>query len=230
VAPSEPTHLDGGLSVLAVPRSYGTNVDTTHILYTFVLMAPSRSSLPSTFTYAQALEAGLTKHALYRLRDQGHIELLSRGLYRRTDRDVGDLELLEIARRAPEATLCLATALARHGLTDEIPQAFDVALHRGRRTPITAAPVTWHHFDPATFDLGRKALRLEGDVSIGLYTAERSIIDAFRTRGHGGTELAHEALKRWLRKPGSSPAALLKLASTFPRSTTAIRNALEILL
>ena len=79
-------------------RSHGTNVDTTYILYTFVLMALSRFPLPSTFTYAQALDAGLTKHALYRLRDQGRIELLSRGLYRRTDREVRDLELLEIAR------------------------------------------------------------------------------------------------------------------------------------
>lgn len=193
-------------------------------------MAEPRPPLPSTFTYAQALDAGLSKHDLYRLRDQGRIEPLSRGLYRRTDADVADLELIEIAQRAPSATLCLATALARHDLTDEIPQAFDVALPRGTRTPVSAAPVAWHHFHRATFELGRKPLRLAGDATIGLYSAERSIIDAFRTRGHGGPELAHEALKRWLRKPGSNPATLLKLAASFPRSVTALRKALEILL
>ena len=192
-------------------------------------MAASRA-LPSTFTYAEALAAGLSKHALYRLRDEGEIEPLSRGLYRRTDRDVADLELLEVAQRAPQATLCLTTSLARHGLSDEIPQALDVALPRGARAPVTATPVTWHHFECATFDLGRTLVRLDGARTIGLYTAERSIIDAFRNRGQAGHELGHEALRRWLRRRGANPAALLKLAASFPRGVTALRNALEILL
>ena len=40
------------------------------------------SALPATFTYAQAREAGLTKHTLYRLREGGHVAAISRGLYR----------------------------------------------------------------------------------------------------------------------------------------------------
>ena len=193
-------------------------------------MAPSRSQLPSTFTYAQALEAGVSKHTLYRWRSEGHIEPVSRGLYRRTDRDVTDLELIEIAQRAPKSTLCLTSALARHGLSDEIPQAIDIALPRGTRAPVTAAPVAWHHFDPATFEVGRKSLRLAGGSTIALYNAERCIIDAFRTRAHGGHELANEALKRWLRQQGASPASLLKMAASFPRTLAPLRTALEILL
>jgi predicted transcriptional regulator of viral defense system len=206
------------------------NVDTSRFVYTVVLMASSRSALPSTFTYAQALAAGVSKHALYRLRDEGRIELLSRGLYRNTDDEVADLELVEIARRAPMATLCLTTALARHGLSDEIPQALDVALPRGTRTPVTTASVAWHHFERATFELGRKPIRLDAGTSIGMYSAERCIVDAFRTRATGGNELAYDALKRWLRRPGASATALLKLAAGFPRTVTPIRKALEILL
>jgi len=199
-------------------------------VYTLIPMASLPPALPSTFTYAQARDAGLSKHALYRLRDEGRIEPLSRGLYRRTDRKAANLELLEIARRAPNATLCLTTALARHGLTDEIPQALDLALPRGTRTPVTGAPAQWHHFDRATFEVGRELLPLEGDTTIGLYGPERSIIDAFRTRGHGGRELAYESLKRWLKRRGSNPAKLLKLAGNFPRTVPAIRQALEVLL
>jgi hypothetical protein len=92
------------------------------------------------------------------------------------------------------------------------------------------SPVQWHLFDAATFDIGRDTLRLDADTRIGLYSAERSIIDAFRTRGHGGHELAYEALKRWLRRRAAHPSTLLKLASRFPRAATPIRNALEILL
>jgi predicted transcriptional regulator of viral defense system len=193
-------------------------------------VAPSRSQLPSTFTYAQALEAGVSKHTLYRWRSEGHIEPVSRGLYRRTDRDVTDLELIEIAQRAQQSTLCLTSALARHGLSDEIPQVIDIALPRGTRAPVTAAPVAWHHFDPATFEVGRKSLRLASGSTIALYNAERCVIDAFRTRAHGGHELANEALKRWLRQQGASPASLLKMAASFPRTLAPLRTALEILL
>lgn len=193
-------------------------------------MAAVPGALPSIFTYAQARDAGVSKHELYRLRDEGRIEPLSRGFYRRADKQLADLELLEIARRAPQATLCLATALAKHGLSDEIPQALDVALPRGTRSPVTVAPVTWHHFDRATFELGRKPVQLDASTSIWMYTVERSIIDAFRTRAHGGQELALEALKKWLRRPGANPAALLKLAARFPRTVTPLRKALEILL
>ena len=210
--------------------AFGTNVDRTHYVCTIVPVPVSVAKLPETFTYAQARSAGLSKHGLYRLRDEGRIEVLGRGVYRRSDATLADSQLLEIAKRAPRATLCLATALAKHGLSDEIPSAPDVALPRGTRTPATSAPVQWHLFDAATFAVGRQALPLDADTSIGLYSAERSIVDAFRTRGHHGHELAHDALKRWLRRPAAHPSALLKVAAHFPRSMTPIRKALEILL
>jgi len=191
---------------------------------------PLPRSLPETFSYAQARSAGLSKRALYRLRDSGRIEPLARGLYRRNDAEPADTDLLEFALRAPLATLCLTTALARHGLSDAIPSEIDLALPRGTRAPATRAPARWHRFDPATFKLGRETLRVDHHHALGLYSAERSIIDAFRMRGHEGQELAHEALKRWLRRKGSQPSRLLKLAAHFPRTAGTIRKALEILL
>src|SRR5262249_19756627 len=100
--------------------------------------------LAATFTYTQARQAGISDRTLYRLRDTGLIQPVGHGLYRRNDVDLSaDIDLLEITRRAPQATLCLTTALARHGLTDEIPARIDVALPRGRHRPTTVAPTTW---------------------------------------------------------------------------------------
>ncbi len=135
-----------------------------------------------------------------------------------------------VAVRAPAATVCLGSALARYGLCDVIPAATDVALPRGARRPAVAAAVAWHTFAAGTFAVGRDSLDLDGATSIGLYSAERSIIDAFRTRGTEGHELAHEALRRWLRRPGSHPAQLLSMAGAFPRVSTPLRAALEVLL
>lgn len=186
--------------------------------------------LPATFSYTQARRRGLSERRLYRLRDEGLIEQIGRGLYRRRDAAAADVDLLEIARRASRPTLCLTTALARHGLTDEIPSRIDVALPRGRHRPATSAPVAWHLFDPATFDIGRTELPLDDETSIGLYGPERSIIDAARLRHRESPELAYTALKRWLRRRGSSPSKLLTMARRFPQAERALREALEILL
>ena len=194
------------------------------------MAAKWQPQLPVMFTYGQAKKAGVSKHEFYLRRDSGEIQPVGRGLYLRANADVANLDLIEFATRAGDATLCLTSALSRHGLTDVISTVTDLALPRGSRAPITMSPAQWHFFDADTFELGRGLLSATVNLQIGLYSAERSIIDAFRMRGREGSELAHEALKRWLRMPGAQPSSLLRLANRFPRSVKTIRTALEVLL
>lgn len=189
--------------------------------------------LPAAFTTAAALEAGLTRTLIERLVRDGELERLGRGVFVRAafahSVDL-DLDLVEIAARAPTATICLASALARHGLTDEIPAAVDIALPREHWHPTVATRVTWHRFAADTFMIGRQELVVADSLTIGLYSAERSIIDAFRTRGTTGFDLATEALKRWLRTREHQPSQLLTLCQNWPRTQTALRSALEVLI
>ncbi len=194
------------------------------------MSSASLSKLPEPFTYAQALKAGLTKHRFYQLKEDGEIRQLARGLYHHARSDVAEVDLLEIALRAPRATLCLTSALAEHGLSDAIATAHDVAVPRGTRAPVVAAPVNWHRFDARTFNIGRQTRRLSRGVEIGIYSAERTLIDAFRTRATEGHEMAREALKCWLRQPGHHASTLLLLSKQFPRTTQPLLTALEILL
>ncbi|CAN5258421.1 hypothetical protein BH09ACT10_BH09ACT10_28410 [soil metagenome] len=184
-------------------------------------------SLPETFRYSEALQH-ISGRQLRRLIDDGSVTALARGLYRKSDW-FGDEDLIEIAAKAPNATLCLRSALANHELIDDIPAEIDIAIPRGSWTPETTAPVRWRNFDTDTFNIGRGELAVEGGRSIGLYSAERSIIDAFRMRHLEGADLANEALKRWLRR-GGQPSELLHMARSFPRTQTALRETLEILL
>ncbi len=142
---------------------------------------------------------------------------------------MADLDLVEIVIRPRNPTLCLTTALARHGLTDEIPWAYDVAIPAGSGTPIVAAPVSWHRFAAETFDLGRETFAVGDSTRMGVYNAERCIVDAFRLRGHQPPELGTEALRQWLRR-GAQPTVLLELAGNFTRAQRPIRETLEILL
>jgi predicted transcriptional regulator of viral defense system len=183
--------------------------------------------LPDTFRYSEALEH-ISERQLRRLVKDGKVIALSRGLYRKSDW-LGDEDLIEIAAKAPQATLCLRSALARHDLIDDIPAEIDIAIPRGSWTPEVIPPVRWRHFDADTFEIGRGRLDISEDRCIGIYSAERSIIDAFRMRHLEGGDLAIEALKRWLRR-GGQPSELLRMARSFPRALPAIRWTLEILL
>lgn len=189
-----------------------------------------REQLGDTFTYGEAKRAGLGDRRLYALRDRGEILALGGGVYRWADAPPADSDLVEIAERVPRATLCLETALARHGLIDAIPTAIDIAIPRGSTRPSLKAPSRIHQFDSRTFDVGRDELEVGARRPIGLYSAERSLIDVVRLRHLEGSEVAWEALRRWLDRQGRSPAQLVELAREFPRAEPALRQALEVLL
>lgn len=197
---------------------------------------PTKSSirlpggLPPVFTYSDAIAAGLSAERLYRYRDEGQLEQVGRGLYRRVDAAPADHNLLEIAHRVPEGTLCLVTALARHGLTDVIPDRIDVAIPRGRRIPALQSPVNVHVFAKNTFGIGREVIRVGDGLTLGLYSPERSLVDMVRLRHREGAEIAWEALRRWLRRKGARPAVLIEMARSFHGAESAVRHALEIVL
>lgn len=186
--------------------------------------------LTSSFTTEQAYALGLTKHVLLALHGQGLVERIGHGAYRRSDAEPADNDLVEIALRAPDATLCLETALAEHGLSDLIPPRHDIAIRRGRRPPAVRAPVSWHRFDPATFDIGRELKRLDPAVSVGIYNAERAIIDTVRLRHLQGPEVAYEAIRRYLQEPGAQPRPLLAMARHFPQAEPELRKIIKIAL
>jgi hypothetical protein len=99
-----------------------------------------------------------------------------------------------------------------------------------RIRPTLHAPCRLHQFATRTFALGRETLDIGSRSAIGIYSAERSLIDIVRTRHLQGSDLAWEALRRWLRQPGSSPAQLIQLAKHFAGAEPALRNALKVLL
>jgi predicted transcriptional regulator of viral defense system len=197
-------------------------------------MAVSPDDFPQvheTFRYSEARRAGVPDGRIRRWLAEGRVRQLSRGLYRKTDAEpLVDLDLIEVAHLAPDATLCLTSALARHGLTDQIPAAIDLAIPRGRHTPQLTPAINWHHFARDTFTVGREPLTVGEGEQIGIYNAERCMVDAFRLRYREGTDLAVEALRAWLRRKGSSPSELLALARHFPQAAAPLRSALEVLL
>jgi len=173
--------------------------------------------------------AGTSRASFYRAAQAGKYERIARGIYITPDAPPADYDLIEAATRRADATICLTSALAQHDLVDTIPARLHIAIPSRSRTPATSGAIQWHQFDRATFDLGREIIPIEGtELTIGRYSAERSIADAFRLRGEIGYEIARDALKEWLRR-GGKPAAMLELAEELPRAKRPMLTALELL-
>ena len=187
--------------------------------------------LDPTFTLEDARAAGLSKDQVYSMLARDEIERVGRGVFARVGAvDPSFVALAAATATKEEATLCLTSALVHHDLSDAIPFDSDIALPRGMHRPSGIANVRWHSFDPATFQIGREAAGDEGGTSVAIYSAERSIVDSFRLMHQEGSDIAYEALRRCLRRKGSTPASLLKVAGSFPKALPRLRHALEVLL
>ena len=139
---------------------------------------------------------GVHTDALYALRDSGRVVELGRGLYRMAD--VGEAEhpdLAVVATRAPNAAVCLISALSYHGITTQIPSRVHLAVPRTRYHGIKLSiPVTVYRFDPKTFHEGLETHGM-GGLSVKIYSAARSVVDCFKFRNKLGLDVALEALR-----------------------------------
>lgn len=173
--------------------------------------------------------SGTSRASFYRAAREGKLERIARGIYLPLDAPPADFDQIEAATRRSDATICLTSALALHDLIDTIPASLHIAIRSRSRIPATEGAITWHRFDRASFELGRELIPIAGtDMTIGRYSAERSIADAFRLRGEIGYEIARDALKEWLRR-GGKPAQLLDFAERIPRAKGPMLTALEAL-
>ncbi len=185
--------------------------------------------LGPVFHSKDAIGAGVSWRDLYRLRDDGQILELSRGVYQLVDAGGGDnIDFVTVCARAPRGMICLNSAMAHWGLSDEIPTTVHLAVREGAHRPaIDHPPTTVHTFRTSTFERGRMEVRLDEGGSFWITDRERTIVDAFRLRHLIGEDLAHGALRRYV---GADPklARLAELAREL-RAWTPVGTALWVL-
>lgn len=171
--------------------------------------------LPTTFTTRAALTAGLHPRVLYRLRDDGVIVELSRGVFRRADAPAATWpDLLAVQLRTPVAVVCCVTAASVHGLTDELPGKVQIAVPRRARPPqISFPPTQVFRFDGPTFERGLSQVEAAPGELVRVYDPARTVVDLFRLRHRFGEATAYGVLRAHLRTRAADPARLLKLAN-----------------
>ncbi|WNV82452.1 type IV toxin-antitoxin system AbiEi family antitoxin domain-containing protein [Umezawaea sp. Da 62-37] len=177
-------------------------------------MSVGLRQLPATFTTRVAKASGLHVRDLYRMRDEGVVIELSRGVFRKADAPHASLpDLLAIGQRAPSAIVCCVSAAALHNLTDEIPMSVQIAVPRSQRPPrIDHPPTEVFRFAVGTFELGLSSAEAAPGEQARVYSPGRTVVDLMRLRARLGEPLALAALRRYLRRRDARPGELLDLA------------------
>jgi predicted transcriptional regulator of viral defense system len=145
---------------------------------------------------SEALALGLNRYQFYKLRDEGVIEPVSRGLYRLAELPpVSHPDLVSVAARYPKAVLCLVSALVWHDMTTQIPRRIDLAVARNARLPKQDyPPVRGYRFSGRRFTSGVQTHGIDG-VELKVYDPEKTLADCFAFRNSLGMDVVLEALR-----------------------------------
>jgi predicted transcriptional regulator of viral defense system len=164
---------------------------------------------------SQALAKGVSRSALYGMRDEGRIVQVSRGIYRLAELpDPSEPDLSIVCLRSPRAVICLVSALAYHDLTTQVPHEVYLALPRGSRAPrIAYPPVRPFFFSGQAYASGIDEHVLDG-VRIRVYCREKTIADCFRFRNKIGMDVFLEALRLYRTAGRTKPGRILEFART----------------
>lgn len=176
------------------------------------------------------LSAGIHPDTLYRMRDSGTLEQISRGVFRLADAaPLGNPDLVTVATRIPRGTICLVSALAFHDLTTQIPHAIHIALPRGAEPPRLAhPPLQVHRFTGQAYSEGVETHEVDG-VRVRVYSAEKTLADCFKFRGKMGLYVVLEALRLYRERRKVNVEDLMHFASIC-RVTKVMRPYLEAIL
>lgn len=151
---------------------------------------------------AKAIKLGIHPKTLYNMRDQGVLELLSRGLYRLSENpEIAQPDLVIISQKVPHAVICLISALSFHEITTQIPHKVDIAIPlKAHKPSIDYPPIKLFWYSEKNFQAGIETHKIDG-VDIRVYSVEKTLADCFKYRNKIGLDIAMEALRLyWVRK------------------------------
>lgn len=162
---------------------------------------------------AKAIRLGIHPKTLYNMRDQGVLELLSRGLYHLSEySEISQPDLVIVSQKIPQAVICLTSALSFHEITTQIPHKVDIAIPLKAHKPILDyPPIRLFWYSEKIFKAGIENHKIDG-VDVHIYSVEKTLADCFKYRNKIGLDIAMEALKLYWQRKKTNIGKLLEYA------------------
>ena len=151
--------------------------------------------------------------AYYKLLDsvrKGDTVRIKRGVYATTEQ-LADT-MIDVQAIVPGGVLCLFSAWNVHGLTTSLPQAYHIAVKRGRKVTLPVFPkVELHHITETMFDIGVEDQIVSG-YRIQIYNKERCVCDAIKYRNKVGIDVCTGVVNSYLARADRNLSQLFDYA------------------
>ncbi len=178
---------------------------------------------------AELRGVGVTAATVSRMERDGEVIRLARGLYQISDAPLEtDHSLAEAAKRLPKGIVCLVSALAFHGLTDQLPKKVWLAIGKKDWAPRSdGMPIRVARFTERLLAESVETHMIES-VPVKVFGVAKTVADCFRHRSKVGLSVAIEGLQEALRQRKATPAEIAHQAERGGVATV-IRPYLEAL-
>lgn len=163
------------------------------------------------------ISSGIVKEegrsAYYKLLDSvrvGNTVRVKRGVYATTEQ-LAD-SMIDLEAIVPGGILCLFSAWNVHGLTTSLPQAYHVAVKRGRKISLPTFPkVELHHITDTVIGIGVEEMDISG-YRVQIYNKERCVCDVVKYRNKVGIDVCAEVLNTYLSRQDRNLSLLFDYA------------------
>lgn len=181
------------------------------------------------FRPSDVRQLGVSFRQLQRFVAEGTVEKLGRGVYRLSEVEPNEFETIAmVATAAPDAIVCLISALRIHDIGTQSPHQVWLAIDRKARIPRRLpAKVRVVRFSGAMLTYGVVTQSMQG-VRVRLTNPARTVVDCFRYRNKIGLDVAMEALRDAVRSRKATVSEIHRAAEVC-RIRTVIGPYLEAL-
>ena len=176
---------------------------------------PQRAKLRDLFANRTIMRAGELRAAgigpqtIARAVEDGEIERISRGVYQRSEANIEEHHILaEAAARVPKGVIALISALAFHGLTDQMPRKIWMAIGPSDWSPVQSyPPLRIVRLTDRYLRHGIEHHAIAG-VDVPIYSIPKTLADAFRNPKLVDRSVAVEGLRTALEQSKATPGAI----------------------
>lgn len=175
-----------------------------------------------------AIEAGISKHALYNFMRNNGFEKAAHGVY--ASPETWEDENYILSLRCPQGVLSHDEALYYHGLTDREPLQKTITIYTGYGTSrMVADGIKVFTVKKELLDIGKEIVKTSYGHDIPLYNRERTICDLIRSRNRFEIQDFQTALKTYIMGKNKNLNRLMEYAKLF-HVDKKIREYMEVLL
>ena len=175
-----------------------------------------------------AIEAGISKHALYNFIRNNGFEKAAHGVY--ASPETWEDENYILSLRCPQGVLSHDEALYYHGLTDREPLQKTITIYTGYGTSrMVADGIKVFTVKKELLDIGKEIVKTSYGHDIPLYNRERTICDLIRSRNRFEIQDFQAALKTYIMRKNKNLNRLMEYAKLF-HVDKKIREYMEVLL